>query len=193
MIGWIVEVVTKWLSLEGITTNDEQEMVAFAVRSLIFGILPILIAMSLGLMFSMFYEGFLIILPFFLIRKFSGGYHSKSPYLCIIFSIVLIAVGLGMIRMIYFTEQFAMLKILVFLSATSLFIFSPISSDARKLTFRERRFLGTISKILSIIAVISYLILDCLGMRQTSVPIGVGVFITALLQWPCIIISATEK
>ena len=91
MIRELTSGIAKWLEQEGAISGEDNGLFSYAVYSLLFGLLPIFIAVVLGLAFGMLREGLLMITPFMLIRKFSGGYHLDSPKLCVILSTALLA------------------------------------------------------------------------------------------------------
>lgn len=93
MIQELSSRVAKWLEQEEAISGKDNGLFSYAVYSLLFGLLPIFIVTILGLAFGMLREGLLMITPFMLIRKFSGGYHLNSLKMCITFSTVLLALA----------------------------------------------------------------------------------------------------
>ena len=93
MIRELSSKIAKWLEQEGVISGKDNGLFSYAVYSLLFGLLPIFIVVVLGLAFRMVREGLLMITPFMLIRKFSGGDHLASPKLCVLLSSILIAIA----------------------------------------------------------------------------------------------------
>lgn len=186
MIQALSDGVAKWLEKEGAVPSPDQGLFSYAVYSLLFGLLPILLAFVLGILFRMPQESLIMILPFMLIRKFSGGYHLNDPKKCVIFSSLLLALALWGVRMFLATQSTALLSSLVSLSALSLWILSPIENDARNLSESEMKHFRKIARILSVDTWGVYWVLQMCALKTYSVPVGVGIVLVAILQLPCI-------
>lgn len=176
----------EWLRKEGAVPKKDQALFSYAAYSFFFGILPILLAFVLGVLFRMTRESLIMILPFMLIRKFSGGYHLNNPRKCIFFSSLLLSLALWGVKIFLATQTAIPLSSLVSLATISLWVLSPIDNDARKLSDMERHAFGRIARILSLAALTAYLAMQVSKLKSYSVPIGVGIILVAVLQLPCI-------
>ena len=192
MTSIISEGIAKWLTRERVILNDDQQLYSYAVHSLFLGLLPVVIAVALGVFFGILYESFLMLLPFMLLRKFSGGFHFDSAKLCIVCSTVLIALALGLVKFLLSGRFLIPLLICVILSAISIFANSPIESSARKLSAKERTVFRLIARILVTVILLMFLLLFFLG-SNSAIPIGVGLVIAAFLQLPCILGKLRKK
>lgn len=186
MIEKIIVVILSWLEKEEVIPNEKYSLYAYAAYCFLFGMGPLLIVTILGIVFGMLQEGILLIIPFMLIRKFSGGFHLDSARLCVIVSSALIAVALCVIKVVIYYKQTLPLTILVLIASICLCRYSPIDCRARRLTKKEVQYFKTVARFLTIIALIVFLILQCLTLQNWSVPIGVGIVLAACLQAPCI-------
>lgn len=184
MIRELASWVTKWLERENAISSENHALFGYAAYSLIFGLLPVFIVTVLGLVFGMIREGLMMILPFMLIRKFSGGYHINSSRICIILSTAVLALALTFIKVIITEGHTAILTPLVFISVVSLCIFSPIDNAARKLTEREKQLFHKITCVLATGFMALYLIMCRTISVQYSVAFGVGILLAAVLQIP---------
>lgn len=137
----------------------------------------------------MMMEGIFLILPFMLIRNFSGGFHLKSPGICFISSVSLLTAFLLGIRYILNYDFAAQILPLVILATTQIFVASPIDSEARQLTEKERIVFRKIARILVCTIFGLYIILWLIGLQHIAVPVGGGILLTALLQMPCFFLS----
>lgn len=189
MIQAISTKVAKWLEQEMAISDKDNELFSYAVYSLLFGLLPIFIVTLLGLASGMLREGLLMITPFMLIRKFSGGYHLGSSKLCVVLSTALLALAIGCIKIIAQEGYITLLTVLVSFSAICLCIFSPVENHARKLTDRERQLFHKIVCILAAVATAVYLIMYKTTSVQYTAALGVGILLVAILQVPYAIAS----
>lgn len=182
MIQKLSSRVAKWMEQEGVISVKDNELFSYAVYSLLFGLLPIFIVVILGLVFGMLREGLLMITPFMLIRKFSGGYHLDSPKLCVILSTTLLALAMGFIWLIIQGEYTVLLTVLVSLSVICLCVFSPMDNNSRKLTEKEQQLFRKIACAIAIISLVGYLVM-CKEMPiQYATSFGVGILLVAVLQ-----------
>ena len=186
MMRIISEAITNWLEQEGMVSSKEYELYVYAAYSFLFGILPIIIVLLLGLCFGMIQEGIILILPFMLLRKFCGGYHLSSLVACIIFSTILLTVALGAVKVITFLGATSLLTVLVFLCVLILFAFSPVENNARKLSVNEKRTFRKISRTLACATLVIYLLSNIALSESYTVPIGDGIMLVAFLMIPCI-------
>lgn len=191
MIDKLSAGIAKWLLHAGAISPDEQELYRYATYSLLFSLIPVGIVIILGSSFGMMVEGIFLILPFMLIRKYSGGFHLKSPRVCFVISVTLLTVFLLGIRYILSTGTTSMFfHLSVFLASTQLFIASPIDSEVRQLTEKEHTVFRKIARILVCSIFCLYLIISLAGVHRFVAPIGGGIMLTALLQLPCFFLSS---
>lgn len=187
MIRVISEVIAKWLELEGVVVSEERTLYSYAAYSFLFGILPIGMVMLLGMCFGMLREGITLIIPFMMLRKFSGGFHLESSSCCFVATVGVLSVSLRLVAYIVRTEQIRVLSYLVCLSVLSLCIFSPVENQARKISPKERIVFRTVARILSLIYLVVYTCLSLHASIHCTSAFGVGILLVAIMQYPCIL------
>lgn len=187
MLNKLSNAVSTWLVNQKVIKTSEDDLYSYAFYSLIFGLAPVIIVIILGLLFNMLSEALIFIIPFMVIRKFSGGFHLKKPGICVVCSTLLLSFSLGVIKYVISFEQSAVLTTCVIISALIVFLFSPIDSEARKLSLKEKKFFGTTAKVLIIFFSVVYFTTLLLSPIQISSSIGVGIVLVATLQLPCLI------
>ena len=182
----IAEIICKWLIKTGGISADDRELYQYAIYSFLFEFAPLIIVLILGYIIKIPLEGILFIVPFLLIRKFSGGFHLQSATVCFcLSSIVLFLFLLFIKRMLYF--QIAILfSCIVVLAAVCIIMFSPIDSEARQLSPKEKKVFRKVAIVLTIIILGSYAISSAFGWTHIAIPMGSGLILTALLQLPCL-------
>ena len=127
-------------------------------------------------------ESVIIIIPFMLMRKFSGGYHAKSMWACFISSTVLLATFIYLSTYIYYGK---VSSIWMIISVLILWINSPIESENYKLEKEEKHFYKRVVIGMSMVFLIIYGILGICGYGHFGVCVSIGVDMTAILQIPC--------
>lgn len=176
-----------WLIRMGAVPESERELYQYAVYSVLFGTLPVLIALAWGIVLHMIPQAVLLMLPFVLIRKFSGGYHLASPTVCAISSTLLIGGALGMVKLFAMFHWKYPLLGLVLLAATCVFCVSPIDSENRKLSQQETQKFRQVARALSLLSLAVFLLFWAFDMENIAIPLGVGILLPALLQLPVVL------
>lgn len=185
MIRKIAAVVSVWLVEAKVIKGDDRSLYEFAVYSLLFGLLPVFLTLIYSSIMGLLLEGILMIIPFMLIRKFSGGFHLESPKICFCFSSAIIIVSMIAIEYLMKANNILIPSVGVVISTVIICIFSPIDSAARKLSAKESRTFGMIARILATLFSIIYFALLFFGKYRLAIPLGVGTIIPAMLQIPC--------
>ena len=178
-------IIVKWLLRAGAISENDRELYEYAAYSFLFSLLPLVLVMLLGCASGMLLEGVLMIVPFILVRKFSGGFHLQSPGVCFVSSLMLLSAFLFLIRLVSMKQSFILLSCLAVASTLQLFFCSPIDNEARKLSEKERAAFKKVARIMSLLFLTIYIALLSFGQSRLAVPIGAGLILTALLQVPC--------
>ena len=130
-------------------------------------------------------ESIIIILPFMMIRRFSGGYHAKHLCSCLISSNCLLIIC---IRIASLIKCGLVLSIITFCAIFSLITFSPIDNENRRLNACEKKHYKHITAIIALLFGIVYFILCIFQIDTYAVCISVGLLLSAALQIPCILL-----
>lgn len=181
--------IAKWLLKAGAISAEKVDLYEYAIYSFLFSSFPLLVVICLGAVFHMVLEGVVMIAPFMLIRKFSGGFHLKSSIVCTISSITLLSLNLILIRLISVYNQLALFTAFVLLFTLSVFFNSPIDSEERKLSPKEVIFFRKICRGMLLVFLIIYIALLFFQSGYWAISIGIGIILTSLLQIPCIAVK----
>lgn len=187
MIQRFTSLITKWLLKSGAISAEETDLYEYAISLVVFTVAPLLLAAIVGAAMGMFLESILLILPFLLIRKFSGGFHLESSLMCFIFSTLILIFFLWAIRVLVNWNGVVPFLIGLFLCLAILTIFSPIDSEARRLTESEKKLFKKIAIVLAYICAACSIFLIALGQGKAGFSIGAGIILSAILQIPCLI------
>ena len=189
MIHEVSSTLAEWLAKERAISENDRPLFAYAVYSLLFGLSPMLIAIILGLFFDMLCEGVIMIVPFIIIRKFSGGQHLKSSVMCLVISTCLLTIAFHVMQSIFKYGNVSVLSVIVLVSIISICIFSPIESPARKISPAQAKIFGLVARALSVVFGCTYFLFAAIGNKNVAIPLGVGITIPALLQLPCLLLD----
>lgn len=180
----ITKKITSWLVYCEAITEVEKDLYEYAVYSILLTISPIFLALVYGIVLGAVWQSILIILPFVVIRKYSGGYHAKSSRTCFASSSLLLIMCITFSK--YIKCNYVLL-LAVLLSAMSLICFSPIENENRKLSIDEKFQYKKIVFIIVVIFILIDIILNTFHFEMCVKCISIGVILPAGLQIPCII------
>lgn len=176
--------VIDWLIKKEAIEKSDRELYTYAVKSIIMLTVPLLIAFAFGAFFGVLKECILVIVPFMVIRKYSGGYHAKYPWLCFIESVLIIGAN------VWFASVFQnqlLLHILVLGAILCICIFSPIDSENHRLSDSEKKDYKKVVIVMVAVYALVYLLFAVLKFNICLQCIGVGIILVAEMQLPCII------
>lgn len=193
MIDGITQGFARWLVKANAITEEDQKLYAYGMYSFLFTLAPLALVLLIGLVLGIPVEGIFFILPFILIRKFSGGFHLESPAVCLCSSISVLTLFLLGIRWMLDTGSFLPVLVGVGAAAFSLLVLSPIDSEERRLSEKERRLFQKIAIAFTVIIAGAFYLLMALKIFSFAVPIGCGLVLSALLQLPCLVERFRKK
>lgn len=186
MIRFVSRAVAKWLLKHGAISVNEKELYEYGIYSFLFTLTPLFLVLMVSIPLNMAVEGVLLITPFILLRKFAGGFHFQTPLPCIIVSTVVLLGCLLEIRVILEYGSFIIHNLLVYASIVPICILSPIDSENRQLSAKEKSAFHRIAIVLATINAALYSLLLILRTVEIAIPLGTGMILTALLQLPCL-------
>lgn len=183
MMKRCTKMIVDWLIRCEAVDEKNREIYHYAVYSVFLSIYPLLFAACFGAAIGEIGRSITIIIPFAVIRKFSGGYHTKNSWSCLLGSSLLLL--LCVCGSVYVRHDcfFVMLTIL---ATISLVYFSPIDNENRKLDgdeYKEYKKMTAIwTSLFLFLAVVFYL---C-NWEKYSICISIGIILSAGSQIPCI-------
>ena len=90
MIAWCARGITGWLIRCGAVRESDRELYVYAAYSFLITVSPLFLTILIGTLLGKTWQSIVLILPFLLIRKFSGGVHAKHAIVCFICSCLLL-------------------------------------------------------------------------------------------------------
>lgn len=186
MIEKCAGVVTDWLIKCEIVKETDKELYQYAVYSVFLSLSPLLLAVGFGACMGCVRESAMIIIPFMIIRKFSGGYHVEHVWSCLIGSCLLLLLCIVLSSYIKCAKEIAFFTA----GATiSLICFSPIENKNRILSQDEKNFHKKITATFVTIFLFMDAVFFWYNLHIHSVCISIGIILSAVLQIPCILKS----
>lgn len=193
MIKRIASVTAKWLLHAGAISASDVELYEYGIYSFLFSMCPLGLVLIISFFLGMVKEGVLLIIPFILIRKFCGGFHFQSSALCGIVSTAVLTVFVIGVRAVTIWNGYLWWGLAMLLSVIQITAFSPIDSEGRRLTPKEKQVFRKIAVVLAIVTSLLAAVLLAFRQQWAAVSLGMGVILTAALQFPCVVIILTQK
>ena len=188
MIIKLSKTITNYLTTRGYITTDEIELYEYAASILCCLIAPFVIVSALIPITGLKYEGYILVIPFTLLRRYCGGFHFKNDNICLLVSTfyLLIIEEIGV--------KINVSKILIVSSAICLFLLYCIGirkTACYSVSMKKRRICSlTIICLVFYLFIISTLILDeCYYSKW----ICLGIIMAIILQVPDLIIKLNRK
>ena len=182
MISWCARGITGWLIRCGAVRESDRELYVYAAYSFLITVSPLFLTILIGTLLGKTWQSIVLILPFLLIRKFSGGVHAKHAIVCFICLLLLLCIELS-----GHIEGGSTLAAVTAAAMVSLFLLSPVDSKNRRLDEDEKRRYRVVTGILTTAFGLLAAVLFFCGWENASVCISLGIILTAGLQIPCII------
>ena len=186
MTRFFSKALVKWLLKTGAISQQDAEVYEYGIYSFLFSCVPFALVLVLSIPLNMAWEGILLIVPFFFLRKFTGGFHFQSALPCLVTSTLLLLASLAGIKALLSKPPLLAVYLAVYLSLIPIFLLSPIDSINRKLSLKEQRVFRRTAIGLGCFFVALFTLLMGFELYRIAVPIGGGVVLTALLQLPCL-------
>lgn len=182
--------ITTWLIGQEVIDEGDRELYEYAAHSFFLAIAPFAYALIIGGMMGELKVSLILVIPFAVIRKYSGGFHAKREWTCLVSSCLLLC---GCIWAASRIQQSALFGVLVLLGVGWLITFSPVDSENRRLELDEKKLRKKEAAVLSLVFYMIYIVLLLFGKERYAVCVGVGILQTAGLQVPCILQKMTKK
>ena len=178
MISGFIGNVSTWLIKHNAIKPEDKELYEYAIYRFIITVSPLFLVILISGIMGKLCEGIVIIIPFMVLRKFSGGFHASKAGTCFAGSCALLFLCISAAS--YVTCNMA-LKILTAVAAVSLCICGPVDSDKRTTWFIVMFFM------------VVFILFLVTGKEKFAICIAIGLILPASLQLPCIISKTKIK
>ena len=176
--------VIDWMVHCNVISEKERELYQYALDSAVIQILPLFLAGIIGFCFGSISQGIVMVLPFMILRKYCGGFHSIHLWNCLIGSCLLLILCTFICTRLKYSW---LLLLITAIGTISLIRFSPIDNDKRVLDVVEKNHFNRMLKICLFVIWMLAIIIFQIGMYQYTVSLSFGVLLTAGLQIPCLL------
>lgn len=160
MQHYLSECVTDFLLRQGIIKNEEKDIYVYGTELIISSIINLFICLIISLLFKDFIDGLIFFISFSSLRRFTGGFHSKSFLRCnIIFAIIVVMTLLFNMFFSKIFDNVVATVILIIFSLLSIVLFSPVYNANKKLSKYERKLFLIKSVVVYLTHILVYFLL----------------------------------
>ena len=171
--------IIQWLVEYGVIQKEDAELYEYAVFTVYILIFTLGVSIIIGGIMGHVVESIVFIITFMIFRKFCGGYHAKHIQSCLMLSVIMIAISVYMICMMI---DLSIMVVGITLSLISIFVFSPVDSENRKLDQEERKKSHSIIVLMQVLLLITYFLLWKYGNEKVMKVIAVANICVAIFQ-----------
>ncbi len=183
MQHYLSECVTDFLLQQEIIKNEERYIYIYGIELIISSIINLFICLIISLWFKDFFNGLIFFISFSSLRRFTGGFHSKSFLRCnIIFAIIVV---MTLLLNMYLSDIFDYVIVTVILITFSLLIiilFSPVYNDNKRLTKQERKLFLIKSILVYLTHILIYFLFILFGIKLNIIIISDFV-VVGMIVW----------
>lgn len=190
MITNCAKALSVWLHKSGAISEDDRELYEYAAYVFLITVLPLLLVVIIGIVTGMLENGVLFIIPFLLLRKFSGGFHTKHIGTCFLLSVCVLSLCMFFIE---YCEHNIIMDLSTIGAMISLIALSPVDSENRHLNVKEQKRYRIIVRYIVCFWGIVYFALCAVGKDRNAVCISFGLMLTASLQILCLLQRFAKK
>lgn len=169
---------------------NERGLYEYAAYCFLLSLFPFLYVLVIGGIIGLVAESACMIVPFVFIRKFSGGYHAKYLWLCLIQSCVVMTAFLAVVSHI---AVGAGLRTATCIVAFFLMFLSPVDSKNRRLSEDERKACKKVVIAMTLIFFVFFEILCGVGLGHYAKYVAAGIILCFAVQCMAVLQFCYQK
>ena len=159
-------------------SRDKAEEYIYGLEISLSVLLSYFSVIIIGLLMGMLWQSLLFLLIFVSVRRFGGGFHFNSQFMCYLSMCVICPLILLIIK--YGGNNIVLYSIIMTVSTLVSFIIFPVQAIEKPLDEKEKSVYGWISRIILIVIAVIYAVLCFFQKIYTAKIISITVFVIAL-------------
>lgn len=163
--------------------TDNYELYEYAIYIILSSAFHMATVIVLGLVFNLLTESLVFYLSFIVIRKFAGGYHTKTPVRCYLFSFASNIIILCLVKWLSSINTLFIFIFIIFelLCVVLILLISPLDTENNPLTGQEKKMYRMLTSIITILIFIISSLCFFKGYRNIGSSMICGVVMSALV------------
>lgn len=161
---------------------EKAEVIRYGLEILLLKVVFYIASIAVGILMHSFWECLIFLVSFSAIRSLAGGYHADTRIKCFIesmFMLMAILAALKVFPKILF--GYGVLLAAAFTAVTVIWVLSPIDTENKRLTIKERKILKIKTRSVLIIETVICLSAYLLNYDKAACTIMLALIMTAVL------------
>lgn len=184
-MNWSVR-ITEYMISDNTICEDDRSLYIYAFSRIFSSLVSFIIVITIGIMTHCIKNTVIIMLTFWTMRRYSGGFHLKQPVLCMISSVFVLY---GTVLISVYMDSSICYAIGFFISCIAIFFLSPVEHSNNPLNSEERNRYRKIARVLTGFIIIVCAVLSMFDAESELKSILIGYILCAVLQSLAAIIS----
>lgn len=159
----ILESSVATLINKGIIDSSDRELYIFGINQLFLFVVNIITSIIIGIIYGMLLQSIVFSLAYIPLRRYAGGYHSKTPARCYVLSILLVLCALTVIKTISIDN--IVLTICALIAAIVVFTKAPIESSNKPLNDNEKKVFALKARLVLAVEILLIVIFGILSIE----------------------------
>lgn len=159
------EKITNAIAQNGTIKAEDKELYKYGIEQGMMILLNLCTTLIIGAVFKMVWQSILFTAAYIPIRSYAGGYHSKTPQRCYIFSILMIIAVLWGMK--YFNNTYFICIALLVFASIIILLLSPVEDKNKPLDKLEKHVYKKRTLIIlgiEILIILLFLVIDILSI-----------------------------
>lgn len=182
--------IVQWLINNDEIQERDKILYKYALNSIKATAIPLILAFVMCVMLRIPLANMILVIPFMIIRKYSGGYHAGTIYQCLVLSCIVLVISFAIAVSIRFSIG---LNVALILSIIIIWMFSPIDSDNKRLNAEEKKNMACKTRGITCGICGAIYLTWLLGKEQLAIDLTIGLILVAVLQMPCIPLILSKR
>lgn len=159
------EKITNAIAQNGTIKAEDKELYKYGIQQGMMILLNLCTTLIIGAVFKMVWQSILFTAAYIPIRSYAGGYHSKTPQRCYIFSMLMIIAVLWGMK--YFNNTYFICIALLVFASIIILLLSPVEDKNKPLDKLEKHVYKKRTLIIlgiEILIILLFLVIDILSI-----------------------------
>lgn len=174
------------MDLEKLSEVERNEIVVYGSErgGIIFG--SIIVTLILGIIMGIFFQSLLFFMSFSALRRYAGGYHSKTQNKCFILSFVILIISLLFIK--YLIQCRNVVLIIAGVSCILIWLLAPVGNRNKLLGKIEQVIYKNKTRKILILESLILVVVYLLGIHSVFMAMATSIIVTCIL-----VVSGTKQ
>lgn len=181
MISKLSTKLTEQLFRKGLIGNEDMDLYEYAFFVMGSHIFFFILTLIMGGSINIPIESMMFYTSFCCVRRFAGGIHADTEAKCTFFTMLSIAVSMIAIKILIYCGLFIVSMCIMILSTIILVTMSPVDTENKRLSKRERNLYRKKTIVLTIAIAVIFIWLFVLKVYNIAIALSIGMTLASVL------------